>query len=662
MIIHSYDIYDTCFVRAYASPTDLFYDLADSALPRICNFGYGRNTVVEFVKLRIRSERMARMSASGKRDDITLRDIYARFSEIAPWTVNIAELMDAEMALEKQCIQPIIEMLEKVKNSRIDGHKILFLSDMYLPTKFIEECLTEHGFFEIGDEVYVSGDVGLSKSSGRLFSHVLQLKNILPEKLLHTGDNEHSDVRAPSKLGIQTEPFYKSRLTRHEKNASHFVKNGMNSKLLGCGRLLRLSRSNIGSPDFATLTTSIITPTLVAYVAWLIEDAKLRGITRLYFVSRDGQIFYKLAQRLVAEWGGPECRYLYGSREAWLLASVYKMERQQFNWLLEGITLKSIRYVLDQVQLSPEKVLPVLSKYGFVNRLDKLLSNRDIESLWKFLSDPAIAPLVLENAKNKRKLAMAYFEQEGMLSHSSQFALVDVGWRLKTLKALQEILDGEDDTKKVFGYYLWVISSAIDADQSNRYSAFFADEKWRSGDIPRDLFYASTIALIEGTFTMAEHPRVISYRQEQGQINPVFASKATTNSASTVQATHDLIVNQLEYYLNIGFTPKQIHFLASTTTSSLISLLKYPSKQEALSVRQFMTHTDQAHATARPLTAPLGWREVSCIFFNQFGWLPRYELFGPYWLEGSAKLSKPPVRLAIKLLLALRTLATRFRN
>lgn len=43
---------------------------------------------------------------------------------------------------------------------------------MYLPSDFLKSLLQRFGFWEEGDRIYVSGEIGLTKYSGNLFRYV----------------------------------------------------------------------------------------------------------------------------------------------------------------------------------------------------------------------------------------------------------------------------------------------------------------------------------------------------------------------------------------------------------------------------------------------------------------------------------------------------------
>ena len=663
-LFNSFDIFDTCLTRTYARPSDLFYDLAEKVMPILCPYGFGRHTLIEFVRLRSLAERLARQTHRNSGEDITLSDVYRTFSAISPWLCKPEILVEAELALEKSCLRPIPEILSRIQALHSEGHSILFISDMYLPAHFITECLSLHGFYGKGDSIYVSGEIGLTKHTGSLFAHILRQNNILPRQLVHLGDNPHSDLRVPLKMGIQASLFAEAHLTPHERLGASFIESGFDSKLIGCSRLLRLSRQEVLSKEFIAITSDVIAPTLTAYVAWLLADAKRQDIGRLYFVSRDGQILLKIAQRLTFAWGGPECRYLYGSRQAWFLSSVTEISRSQLDWLLAELESKTPRYILQRLHIVAEQVEAILADYGFYHRLDEPLIAHDEHAVWALLQHPVISAMILNNAENSRAMALAYFSQEGLLSYAGRWALVDIGWTLKCQKSLQAILDNAGIGTKIYGYYFGVRTALIDTSLLESYAALLEDGKQHCNNsisCRNGLFYAGTMALIEHVFTMADHPTVISYQKSIDGVIPVFASMEAKSTVEKTITVHELILKYADASLTLGFTVNHIPALIQRCVASLQLLLTHPSSEEAQSVCRFTAHIDQGHAIARPIATPLSWREVARIFFNQFGWLPRYELSGPVWLEGSAALSYPAVRWAMLGLLATKRLVQRLR-
>ncbi len=94
------------------------------------------------------------------------------------------------------------------------GERVIFISDMYLQSKYIKQLLAKASpvFAEL--PLYVSNECGLLKQTGSLFKYVLEKENIRPEELIHRGDNPVADLEKPRSLGIGTN-FYDRSVPSH---------------------------------------------------------------------------------------------------------------------------------------------------------------------------------------------------------------------------------------------------------------------------------------------------------------------------------------------------------------------------------------------------------------------------------------------------------------
>jgi predicted HAD superfamily hydrolase len=195
----SFDVFDTVITRSVLRPKDVFYlmqqrlEAQQADLPRCL-----RNC---FWGARVWSEFMARRRSSS--DDITLLNIYDTMVHLFGLDGVVKDyLMSLELSIESELLVPIDGAVELVAEARRSG-SVVFISDMYLPETFIRGILERFGLFLPGDRLYVSGELGQSKGSGRLFLHVLEDLDIIPSQMLHCGDNPVSDCRAPRAVGIR---------------------------------------------------------------------------------------------------------------------------------------------------------------------------------------------------------------------------------------------------------------------------------------------------------------------------------------------------------------------------------------------------------------------------------------------------------------------------
>jgi predicted HAD superfamily hydrolase len=293
--IYSFDVFDTIVTRPFIRPTDIFW-LVGRTLSKTIN---SRINPICYRKDRIKAEHRARV-ANKPFDDCGWDAIFNHFPELSRWGVAPEQAMAAELSTERMYSRPIAENVAKVHQLIDSDEKVIFLSDMYLPTNFVWELIRSQGVDCPRDRFYISGDLGLAKHTGRLYSHVIQQYGIAPSQLLHYGDNQHADVEVPRRLGIKTEHYREVQPNRHERlprprSRAPVVLSSMH----GTARAARLRTIHPEKwAQVVPIATSVVAPILTAFAAWVLRDARERGIERLYFVSRDGQILQRIASVL----------------------------------------------------------------------------------------------------------------------------------------------------------------------------------------------------------------------------------------------------------------------------------------------------------------------------------------------------------------------------
>jgi len=197
--ICSFDVFDTVLTRAVIDPRDIFHMMAKKLLS--AKLPLPDKLVTGFYAARIWAEFSARKNSA--REDITINDIYSEISKNYGLDRKTADsIMEIEMDTELYFITPVARTLKEIRQARMAGKKVVFVSDMYLPGTLIKEMLLNVGAYEDNDKIYISGELGLTKSSGNLFRHILEENNCSPREMCHFGDNMYSDLCVPHKMGI----------------------------------------------------------------------------------------------------------------------------------------------------------------------------------------------------------------------------------------------------------------------------------------------------------------------------------------------------------------------------------------------------------------------------------------------------------------------------
>lgn len=310
-MVYSFDIFDTCLVRKCGT-TSAFFDILAS---RVFDNDVSASVRLEFISNRKEAENRCSVNPQS-----TIKDIYDVFDFCYSGLHTNELLVRDEISLEEEMLVPVLDIREKITSLRNKGNSILFISDMYLPSEVLAPILRKYDLLKDGDGLYISCEVGQSKSTGALYEYVHNKENIPYNQWKHYGDNYLSDYVNAKRFGIK----------------SHLVKYGyspyssvwqMQSVGSNCAGLLSsLSRTyclNTCANERTALIVDIIAPFYCSIVYLILCDAKSKGFTDLFFCARDTFYMYKIAQSYQSLFPDIKLHYLRISRDA-----LYKGNRE----------------------------------------------------------------------------------------------------------------------------------------------------------------------------------------------------------------------------------------------------------------------------------------------------------------------------------------------
>lgn len=521
---YSFDIFDTCFVRACGSPHNIFDLLAYQILGEKSE----ESLRMDFAAIRIEGERKARLH-SGKKE-VTLTDIYDCCSFEGLTSMDKQQIAAAEIEIEREQLVPVYSMLQKIEELHRIGESIYYISDMYLPQEFIHELLVEHGFWQSGDKLYVSCVSGKTKRDGSLFKQVAEENAIVYRHWHHWGDNRYSDYRVPKRLGIKAHlvnhkfAYYERYLLKQDYFPGFFV----NQHMAGISKAVRLSFPNDVRYTFAA---DLIAPLYVPFVYSILKDASERGIRKLFFLARDGYILYKIAENLIEMFPEIEIRYIYVSRSALYLPG------------LQEVTSESI-YSLTKTTM------------GFKQSLGYLLSNLVNAETYKKISiqapdivkmnvTPRAFELLFQNKEataslkryhdEQRTYIHEYFLQEGLASSTSQIAIVDVRGTRSCHQIINNILRAYG-YHPIKGYYLEVMKKRKSVRDAGLYHSLFYEERSLKTDRMRYILELNSI--LEEYFSMSPDMHTESFRKNGSKIEPVFEAGSCHSERLKIASQH----------------------------------------------------------------------------------------------------------------------------
>jgi FMN phosphatase YigB (HAD superfamily) len=435
-----FDVFDTLITRCWWRPEDLFLD----AGARLREGGLTGESPEAWAARRVAAE--AALRAAPGVEEVTLEAIHIRLAEesgLSPEQARTARV--AEEEAELAAIRPIAPMLCQLARARQQGLKVALISDTYFDHGFLMRLLGRCGVDVLPDCVFASSTTGETKRSGRLFIRVAGKLGVPTAAMTHIGDHPHSDLASARTSGLQARLATLGQPTRYEM-LLHAAGEGygpaMRSALAGSARAARLSIDPVSAEQRAiwTIGTNVAGPLLAGFVLWTLIQARQRGLGRLHYVARDGQILMRIAEQLCTRLGWEvECRYLLGSRQAWHLPALQQLDANAMQWLAPEGASDPLRNALARAELAPEAMQDALARHGLADPalLDQPLPQPALAAL---LQDPEVTDLLLRGAAVRRRFALSYLAQQGLLD-GGPVAIVDIGWHGRLQRSLQQLLE-----------------------------------------------------------------------------------------------------------------------------------------------------------------------------------------------------------------------------
>lgn len=455
--VFSFDVFETLIRReGVFRPSDIFTHISKRAISQIgARWSLDDET---FVRLRQSAEREARavLGEHRGRQEVRIEDIYARLSSLLPTLGRpplspeiLKQLIQLEYDVELEWLRPIPEMHDFYVQALAAGKKVVFVSDFYAPSAFVQEALTRCGY-KVEDNLFVSSDIDLTKHHGDLYSYVCNEIEVSARQVLHFGDNSWSDGSRAMQKGVahwsianpvrnfsQFHRLSGSALTP----ADSFVRAVQADRLFGTGL-------NARRPEdvhlFERVGVEVLGPLLLGMSGWLYQEARNKGYDILHFCSRDGRVMQKAFNFWQKRFGEVcQTRYLQISRQVIYRARAVtdtNMARQLFiqNWYN-----LSPREALSRWGVDPENFSLEIRDCGF-SSADDLINVGDQEGAKRLSRLFDILQTTLQKANlAHRDVFCAYLDQE-LLAQDGQGVIVDIGWHGSLQTGLAHVLQNRD--------------------------------------------------------------------------------------------------------------------------------------------------------------------------------------------------------------------------
>jgi len=213
--------------------------------------------------------------------------------------------------------------------------------------------------------------------------------------------------------------------------------------------------------------------------------------------------------------------YIYGSRQAWALASITDRTNFALASLIptDGDVPATIPMVLRRLDISPEEITQQLEVGGFPKESwSRNLTPDEAGRLRTIVrDDPAVQLLVRDRAKRARDLVLTYLEQVGAVT-DEHIGFVDLGTGATLFNALSSILATVGQQPPT-GFYFG-LRSQLPETGFGRPLTYIRDADERVGFLRTP----GLLTLVELACT-ADHGSVVGYAEGDAGVVPVFSTQ-----------------------------------------------------------------------------------------------------------------------------------------
>ncbi|MBB6670620.1 HAD family hydrolase [Cohnella nanjingensis] len=577
----SFDIFDTLILRSLYIPTDLFKIIADN-MPQNMNFS--------FAETRIEAEIIARKHAwdNSQKTEVSLSDIYQVLIEISD--INSDEgnqLMQQEIQTELAVCIPNPYMRDIYLYCLNKGKTVILTSDMYLPRSTIENILDQNGYNQFY-KLYLSSEIGITKSTGELYELILKENAWHPQDLLHIGDNYNSDFLNAKKNKINAIHYEKCLDRVQNKKLFTPLSLGLEGNFIDFHETiylgLQVNRMNSPSKEddfWYSFGYQVVGILYYGFTNWIIEQSSIDKVKKLFFLSRDGFVMKKAYDILAEDRTDiPDSTYLFASRRCLNIAGITEINDSTMDFLVSGTSILTVKQFLKRISLDAKLYQPQISEVGFSSIDHKVINGKDYEMLRKLYLK--IENDILQIAKKERSALEKYLLQENFISQE-RIGVVDIGWHGSMQNSLLKILDTLESIQPLRGYYLGTFDG-IKKYESEAFNAkgFVVDRGLSAANLD---FIQQCVEIFEYIFS-APHGSLIKFEEDEfNKPVPVFDDNIPDNN----DLTHlkNLQTGALEFIIDFKIALDKLGIAPSIpkfTLTPLKRVLYNPTKLEAINL------------------------------------------------------------------------------
>lgn len=527
----SFDVFDTLVTRPSASP--------DAVLRLVGSVLHQQGAPADFFEVRKQAEHAAR-AAKGFAGDVTLDEIYGQFGTVdGSWGGTAASAARGlELAMEEQVIRPREAGTSAARYARARDKRVIAITDTYYPREVIARLLEIVGLDGVFDTIYTSSAAGARKDRGDLWQYVMDSEQVPPQRWLHIGDNEQSDIQGASDRGLHTfhlmNPSILSAVSGFESAIGNRHSAGDWGTDITLGPLVKhvgdapfISHGQFRPLEFDSaydVGYTVFGPLMYAFTAWIANHPTTSSLRHLYFLSREGYAlrrFYETVRAQCPALALPESSYFLTSRRM-VLSAVQGVQFAPAEVLANHNVYRGTLGSLLRSRLG--LVLPELTDANAI----EIELPRDEDEVVEYLT--ILEQQISEHGRTDLALYRQYLDESDM-AQAGTVGVVDIGYSGTIQRNLQEVL-----RRGLVGYYMATFKdiSAVARQGGVAFGCFCDGESLWSPGVP----VVRHSLLLEALLT-APHGQLAGFTKDGDELRPVFkADPRSEEHTATLAEMH----------------------------------------------------------------------------------------------------------------------------
>lgn len=335
------------------------------------------------------------------------------------------------------------------------------------------------------------------------------------------------------------------------------------------------------------------------------------GITKIFFLSRDGQTPFKCFN---IETQKIQSTYIYVSRQTLHLPSITQLDEYTYSWLFDDEILDIFK-ILRKLNISKDEVI-------IPNNFKFEITAKNIIELKTWLCSPEISKLVLKKSELARNKLIAYLLQEGFFTEK-KIAIVDIGWHGRLQTSLTKIAKTENPNIEIHGFYFGLFQYPDKIEKTFLHPILFSPET------PRNRFKRN--AEVYEVLMSATHETTIDYSaDENGKTTPILLSEMSENQKEIIEGIQRGCIQYCIDSSDKIITQKE-------TIKAMSNLFSFPSSRNVEVIKSVLFSSSQGASSDSSLLRNLSKTEILLSLVG------RKAISRKIWLEAEIVSAFPPI-------------------